>query len=181
LPISLDADQAHITLRFTVAANLAFVGWVKRHYEEMNAGPPHLRGPWLKLVAHVARFALILHLASRAAGETTESDVGEDSVLSALVIGEYFKSHSRKAYRFLRSDVKERRIAQVVEWIGAREGRRCTARDIYSAHVAGCKNKNAAMEMLKLLEEYGWGRICESKPASGGRTTISFTLNERGA
>lgn len=141
--------------------------WVKQHYEEQNAAdfPEILRGPWAKLEAYSARFALILHLVRFVTGEAGTENVDEFSVAGSIALIDYFKSHSKRAYMYLRSDSREKLIIDVLAYI-AKIGGRISARDLQRKRFRGIETAEHAKSFLSMLVDQGYGSIEVSKTNS---------------
>ena len=85
-------------MQFTAEGRTAWIGWYNAHDEERRSHElaPSLRGPWAKLKAYCARFALVLHLLRMVTGEVCADEVDAESVNRAIRLISYFKSHARK-------------------------------------------------------------------------------------
>lgn len=177
LPICLIPGVGHMVVRFTDKGGKRFAEWAKTHYAELGEGPPHLRGPWSKLVAYGARLALIIHLSRYVSKEVGDENIDEESISSAIALIDFFKSHAKKVYGELRADPAERRLRAAVEWIRKRPGQQASTWEIITAGVAGCNTKASALHLLDCLQKFQWGRIHTSRPASGGRPRFIFKLD----
>lgn len=157
----------------------AFVEWVKEHYAEMadKALPEHLRGPWAKMPGYCARLVLIVHECRFVSNEAKREAPDEDSVLRAIVLINYFKSHARRVYARLCFTPEDKRVTDAVTWI-RRQGGSTTLRNLVTYRVAGCTNRREGEALLNELEERGYGKIVRSTPQSGGRQTIHFHLRD---
>ena len=179
LPIPIVPGDDGCILQLTPEAREQFVVWVEKHFEELEQGPPHLRGPWAKLTNYFARLALIVHLARVVCGETDSRNVDEISVLAAVVLTDYFKTHARKVYRELHTDRLEKSLSGAVEWVKKRPGKEASVRDFVTNNVAGCRRNNDALNLFSLLQQAGWGRMETRPPPNGGRPKTIFKLDCR--
>jgi hypothetical protein len=137
--------------------------------------PTALLGPWAKLEAYAARFALVFHL-MRAAFDTDvdERQCDEYSLAYAAELVEYLKSHLRKACARLTARPEDVRLLRLVQWIRDHGGA-CTAREVYRAGVAGITTPDAAEAALSEIAANGWGKY-ETDSSHPGRATQRLTL-----
>jgi hypothetical protein len=162
---------------FTPEGHERWLNFMATHNTEMNdpAFPDYLRGPWRKLVAYCARFALILQCSRYACGEVKKRSVDDTSVRGAVALVDYFKGHARKVYQRLRREPTAERTTALLEWI-AGEGGNASVRDVLTAKVAGCKQKGDVMALFERLQRSRVGQIRTRTPDGGGRPTIYFQI-----
>ena len=154
-------------VRFTAKARELWVDWVNNHYKEQNASgfPEVLRGPWAKLEAYCARFALIFQMTRYASGCACASEIDESSLLKAITLVDYFKSHTERAYRYLRSNSDDRLIIDVLAHI-YKTGGKISARDLQRKRFQGIKTADQAKAFLSKLADQGYGSIEVTKTNS---------------
>ena len=179
LPVPIVPGEDSLILRLTPGGREQFVEWVEKHFEELEQGPPHLRGPWSKLTNYFARLALIVHLTRVVCGETESFNVDEISVMAAVVLTDYFKSHARKVYRDFHAHPLDKLLSRAAGWIRKRPGKEASVRDFVTNNVAGCRRNNDALTLFSLLQQAGWGRMEERPPPNGGRPKTVFKLDCR--
>ena len=139
----------------------------------------HLRGPWRKLAAYCARFALIIHMARYASNEVDSLMVDAISVERAVLLTNYFKSHNRRTYRHLQNEPRDERLATFLEWVTDRGGE-VTLRNAVTAKVAGCRNKGEVVAIFERAQRMGVGKVSPRKNSTGGRATMVFSLSAGG-
>jgi hypothetical protein len=178
-PMSLIPGELGTLNKFTDAAKSVWVDWIKAHYEELEQGPPHLRGPWSKMVAYCVRLSLILHEARVACKEVSRGDVDEISLAGAIKLTGYFKSHAKKVYSQLQASPTDKRASEALAWIKKQPGAEASAREFLTYKVAGCRDRDQAVALFELLEKQGWGRMEKRQPPTGGKARIMFRLDCR--
>jgi hypothetical protein len=134
--------------------------------------PDRLIGPWSKLVAYAARLALILQLLRKVCGEVDEEDVDAESLRRALVLIAYFQSHARVVYPRLHASPRADKVRKAIDWI-RRHGGACCPSDLVRGNVAGIERKSQAEQLMKELEDRGYGR-CERQTAANHRQVLRF-------
>jgi hypothetical protein len=102
----------------------AWRDFTRRHAAEMNDAsfPEHLKGPWVKLKAYCARFALLLHYlrwAGRKIGDIIPDGVDEKDLLNASLLIDYFKNHAKRVYSVIDADWRVRPARRVLAWLAA--------------------------------------------------------------
>lgn len=177
-PAVNDAGQPEpLAVTFTPGGKDAWVRWDNEHHQEMNAPgfPEQLKGPWAKLEAYCARFALVIQVVRHATGEADSEQVDALSVASAAALVEYLKAHTRRVYRRLRATKEDKLAAAIVEWAQGKRLTRVTARQLYTDEVAGIRTPSEAEAALRLLEDRGYGFVEKVKPERG-RPSVVFTF-----
>jgi len=174
-----DGSWEPVVVRFTDAGKAQWVKWDNEHHREMGAPdfPDQLRGPWAKLEAYCARFALVIQVVRHVAGEAQSEQVDALSVASAAALVEYLKSHARRVYRRLRATRDDRLVEAVLKWMQGKGLTRVSARDLCWNEVAGIQTADQAKSLLHLLEDRGYGWVEEVQPERRrGRPSVVFTL-----
>jgi hypothetical protein len=105
----------------------AWRDFTRRHAAEMNdpTFPQPLKGPWVKLKAYCARFALLLHYlrwAGRKAGDVILDGVDEKDLLNATLLIDYFKNHAKRVYNIIDADWRIRPARRVLAWLASHRG-----------------------------------------------------------
>lgn len=143
--------------------------------------PYHLRGPWSKLRAYCARFALLfqflwtgavepsaaaqLELTPRADGDER---IGAWAMSCAAYLTEYFKSHYRKVASEMTKSSKEKIIEKAMGFI-AKKGGKVSAKEFVHAHFA--KKVSEAAGLMKEMAERGLGKTWETENGNKTKTT----------
>jgi hypothetical protein len=144
-------------VRLTPEARARFVEWENRLGEELDllSADDPFRAALSKLIAYVARLALIIHVCDWASGAHGHfGELNEETMKSAVRIAEYFLAHARRVWRRLVESADDSRIRQIANWIH-RKNRPVTARDILRGRVAGLKSTKETEEILKQMVECG--------------------------
>jgi len=158
------------TLHFSAKCRHTWRQWNESHCTEINNIDPRFRGPWAKLEGYCARLALILHRCRYISGETRSINIDRESLIRAIKLVDYFKSHVARAYQRMKRDADKSRIGLALRWI-REQGGTTSARDINRYKVAGVKDADEALQLLKDLEALNHGKL--TKEARGKYT---FTL-----
>jgi hypothetical protein len=176
LPMGVDAAgrPAAKVVDLAPEARPLWQDWYDRHQQELEADdfPDVLKGPWSKLAAYAARFALILHLLRWACGEEVGEEVDAESLARAFELVAYFKSHARAVYARLRCDKQGRRVEQAIAWV-RRNGGSCIPTDLARNGVAGVAGKSDALAIMKQMEDRGYGH-CEKGKAANNKPVVRF-------
>jgi hypothetical protein len=173
-------------LQFSPDGQRAFARWCDRLAAEMNHEdfPQELFGPWSKLKAHCARFALIMHLVRVACDEAgtdqSEGAVEAEDVARAEVLCEYFKAHFKVVYLRLQQTKEDQMVEALVNWLKRKGLRRCTVREVCRANVCGIRKVSDAEKLLKAAVDRGFGDgdAGDHTRARKHRDIVAFTLRE---
>ncbi len=105
----LSGEPVSVVVRFDDLAKQLWVDWYERHAGEMASEElaPRLRGPWAKMPSQLCRLALILHCC---ATDPISETLGADTLLAAIGLVAYFKSHARRVYRQLGKQRRDRAV-----------------------------------------------------------------------
>jgi hypothetical protein len=154
--------------------------WMEAHHEEQKHPdfPENLRGPWAKLEGYCARFALIMHTLYHVCDGKDDWQIDRDSVACAWSLIDYFKSHVRRVYPKLRATQEDRQVATALKWVRRQEPNThgvisVTARQLLTNHVAGIKKAAQAKDLLRDLEDRGFGNTREI-----ARGSVLFVLRQ---
>jgi hypothetical protein len=166
-------------VRLTPEGRQAWQEFTETHAAEQNdpAFPNHLRGPWAKLKAYCARFALVLHYLRWACNELPAEEVAaysnvesEDMRRAARLVA-YFKVQARKVHNEIDADQSSAVGQRLLAWIEQSGLTRFTRRDAFRAgRGRGCTRTADIDTPLELLEAHGYVRPSPGEPViSAGR------------
>jgi hypothetical protein len=150
-------------LQFSPEGKAAFVAWYDKLVAEMKAVEfqSELFGPWSKLKAHCARFALIIHMLRVACDEAgngqDEGQVDVEDVARAEKLCDYFKAHFKVVYGRLQQSKEDQRVDSLLAWMQKKQLRRVTPRDICRSNVCGIKRTSEAERLLRAASDRGLG------------------------
>lgn len=129
----VDGTQIEMTLE----TRKIWADWYNGHAAERSAErfPSILRGPWAKMDGQLARLAVILHHCSM---DQIDNWLRPETLLSAIEIVEYFKSHARRVYAHLSQQRgnNERRLLAGLKEHGELSTRDITKK-IFAGHISG--------------------------------------------
>jgi hypothetical protein len=175
-------------LQFNEAGKQAYIRWYDRLVAEMNHEdfPQELFGPFSKLRAHCARFALIIHLlrvvCDEAGTAQSEGDVDAEDVAGAVKLCDYFKAHFRVVYLRLHESREDQSVDTFLKWLKRKGLRRCTVRDICRANVCGIRKASDAERLLRAAVDRGFGdgHVGDEKrtPSRKNGEIVVFTLKD---
>lgn len=123
---AIDGYPSPWLARFTPEAKELFVAWFDEHCEESedDAFDDRLQGPWAKLRAHAARFALILSRVRLACHPTQPMEsngavpsVEADDVRGAVALANYLKSQLTRIGHAMTRGVGSADALTLLEWI----------------------------------------------------------------
>ncbi|GIW51244.1 MAG: hypothetical protein KatS3mg081_0599 [Gemmatimonadales bacterium] len=125
-----------------------------------------------KLAGAIVRIAGLLHLA-----ESTEPEIGRETMERAVSLGEYFLAHARAAYGTMGADPAVEVARRIVEHIRTNKAPVVKARDLYRA-VRTIVERPADLEpAFRLLEELGYLRPVIEPHQGPGRPSPKFAVN----
>lgn len=174
---SSEGENTAIIAPFSDLGRRVWVEWINSHNREINDPDlsPSFRGPWKKLEAYCARFALILQEARFVSSEAPSEDIDDVSMNGAVKLVDYFKSHLKRVCPRFHATREDREVQRAIDWLYARGGS-ATLRDVYTAKVGGVERADDALSLLKEIVKRGLGEIKEFIPERGGLPTISIQL-----
>lgn len=186
-PYGSDANQARM-LRFTKKADDSFAvfeEWVESQLCE--SGELCALTDWgAKLAGAVARIAALLHLAEHAHQVNSSqwpSEVSNQTVEQAIVIGKYLIPHAKAAYAEMGADSKIEDAKFIVRWL-ERDGRATvTKRDIFEGTKGRFKEVVALEPALQTLQDHDYLRLVEAplkterKGPGGRKPSQHFKVN----
>ena len=138
--------------------------------------PLKLRGTWAKFKGYTGRFALIIQLVRWACGEADCDSIDLESVDRAAKLTAYFQSHALKAHSHFKSR-QGSRLASARAWI-VKQGGKASARDLYTAKVAGIHSAEDAVQLMRALEDSGQATVEEVRRPTGGKPTFQIVLRD---
>lgn len=172
-------------LQFSPDGKKAYTRWYDHLVAEMSHEdfPRELFGPWSKLKAHCARFALIIHLLRVVCDETgtaqSEGEVDAEDVGRAATLCEYFKAHFRAIYLRLQQTREDQDVETFLAWLERKRKTTCTIREICQANVCGIKRRTDAEKLIKAAADrgYGLGMSGEARRSRQSGDVVGFQLN----
>ena len=133
--------------------------------------------------ATALRMSLILQQIS----DFKAPEISESAMYGSVKICDYFINHYKKVNYHIVGEESQKGIDQSINWMvnQIKMGKAkiisgapaLSIRAFYTGKVAGCKNRNSAMEMFELLVEQGYGSI--SKMGSKPNSPLYFKLNKK--
>lgn len=169
----LTALDEPVTVTMTKAADLAVERLQERFEVQLRPDEPlaHIKDWAGKLVGHIARIAVLLHLADNAAGDW-RAPVQAAAVDRAAEIAEYFTAHTLAVFDLIAADPATEDAHALLQWL-QRPKRDGTHRTHIKAHdaVASSRRYKKVADVepaLQLLEQHGWLRT-DQPPAAGQR------------
>ncbi len=127
LAFDLNGEPEPRRVNFTSEAKKIYVREADSLREEMERPgfPYHLKGPWSKMEAYLARLSLILALARIAEAESALDSfemVAEQDVEAAAQLVAYFKAHARRVYAELHGEKPEYLLGEALKVFLGEEG-----------------------------------------------------------
>jgi replicative DNA helicase len=182
-------DDCLPVLRLSDAAYEVFTDWQQGHEARMgyNGDLEHLAEWVSKMHSTVCRLAGVIHMAERddRVEEMTGpllSEITEETMLRAIVVGDYWVAHARIAGDMWGADPEVDKALRLLRWAQKRradEGDVFTIRDAMRGLRKQFPKAEAAIPALQILTESGWVRadmpISEWGRGRGGQSAI-FTL-----
>jgi hypothetical protein len=173
-------------LQFSSDGKQAYIAWYNGLVAQMKREdfPPELFGPYSKLKAHCARFALILHLLRVACGEAgnqhDEGQVDAQDINKAAKLCDYFKAHFKPVYLRLQQSKEDQQVDELVRWMQRRQLKRVSLRDVCRANVCGIKKASEAEKLLKAAADRGFGDAegGDSRTRRRGPEVQAFVLKD---
>jgi hypothetical protein len=159
-------------LHFDDEAQEIFVAWSTElnTVKIPNAEHPAIQSHLAKYESLMPSLALILHLADGHTGPVSAQ------IAAKAADCDYLESHARRVYAAcMHRDIHAaHRLVKKIE--AGKIFHEMKVRDIYHKQWAGL-DRPATTEALAVLEDYGWLRVDEVKPESGGRPSKIVLLH----
>jgi hypothetical protein len=171
-------DPTPRIVRLGPAAKRAWVKFFNAHAREQVELLGDEAAAWSKLEGYAARFALIIHLVRKMAGDPTLVDpdhIDEQSIEAGIALSQWFGYETRRVYALLSESDAVRAHRGLIELI-ERRGGRITARQLQQSdrHLG---TSEAAERVLQELVDAGVGDWQPVPPAAkGGQPTRVFVL-----
>jgi len=177
--IPYNPKRGPMTINLENEAHYRFVTYsdsLMARAENLDGGPMASALP--KLARYSLRFALIHHSVSIVSsnGEPWKSGISEESMVSGIVLAEWFATEAERVYTMLSERPEEsnsRRLAEIVR----RKGGTITPRDLQRAKGNVYATASAAELALDGLVSAGWGEWRDGKPQKGGHPFKLFALH----
>jgi hypothetical protein len=147
-------------------AKTRWVEWVNEHRKEKP--PDHLRAVWSKAEGHCLRLALVLFLSRVAAGESRGNRIDAASMDGAAKLMSYFQAHTARAYAHAAGLKEDDAVTRAARWVERQwaAGVTVTARLVQQRLRKDCKTSEEANELLRDLEELGYGEVVKGAKGS---------------
>jgi len=166
--------HSHV-LNLSPAAKRLYVDWYNAHQDEIrNLVDLKLKGPWAKMEAKCARYALVLRLLWTEDPDGLE-EVQAGDVERAIALVDYYKSHSRGVYSRLKNTAEDDHVVRLLQLVAASPGQSVTVREA----MRGLKlhTKTATSAVFKRAADLGKGSVARlSYP--NNRSAEVFTTRE---
>lgn len=180
----LTALDEPVTVKLAEAADLAVEKLQEKFEVQLRPDEPlaHIKDWAGKLVGHIARVAVLLHLADHVNGDW-RAPVEAATVDRAAEIAEYYTAHTLAVFDLIAADPATEDAHALLQWL-RRPKKDGTHRTHIKAHDAVASSRRfkkvADVEpALALLEQHGWLRT-DQPPAGGqrGRTpAVTFRVH----
>ncbi|MDQ0417573.1 hypothetical protein J2Z48_001746 [Croceifilum oryzae] len=152
--------------------------WHFTHIRESHAHDPDTRMAWNKMLNHLLRILLIIHVMRHVNGEVELELADEESMDRAIRLIEYYKSHAIKVYAKSKNinpqDTILEKMAEYVEACGGQLSARDAQRN--KGNLFGKKKKTVLANLQKLVDE-GYGTIQKEKAGKSNREVWIFHLS----
>ena len=176
MPMPADGPRV---LDLTPDALRVFKVFWEEHEREVFSSSGALRAMLAKVEAAVVRFALIVHVARQAAGETIPDRVDVESITRAIVLGRWFARENRRIYQSLLGGRAIDKVADdaaaAERWIEAQTGS-ASLRDLRKGPRRfrdDADDGRAEAAARRLVAE---GRAIWESTSTGGRPTDGIRL-----
>lgn len=169
-------------LRFDHEAQSLFVKWFYKHLHKCDEleNFPSLQEHLIKYQKLMPALALILHLASIAAGETKAGSVSAISSQMAIKWTEFLESHARRIYGLLDNEKSDTATLLLAKIKLGDVPSKFSLRNIYNKGWRGLADGKKIKKACSFLEEYGYLRSHTKQPTSnGGRKSITYEVNPK--
>ncbi|MDH5325332.1 MAG: YfjI family protein [Gammaproteobacteria bacterium] len=164
------------TLKFSPESQEIFNTWRQKLEKRLRDGTISSSA----LEAHLAKYrslmpslAMIFHLVEFVSGNTTETNVGENSTIKAAAWCEYLESHANRLYSSI-ADPSMESARELLKRIKKHEvANQFTARDIYRNGWTKLSRSADVAAALEVLEDFGWVRS-EVIPTTGRSQNVFY-------
>ena len=179
LPAPDDSNLASSHYELTPAAYEGWVEWYNSHVDETAAEdfPRVLQGPWAKMIAYQARFALVTRMMREACiSADFGNQIEAEDIQSATMITNYFKAHAKRVYRDIKTCDDDREVSLLLSWLLSRPARTACMRDISRKfHLT----KSQTTKLVHKAVDRGVGTVF-SVPATNNKTVEYFRYDPEG-
>ena len=176
---TIDGDPLPVPVRLTDKAKAEWVAFFDEHAAvQADLTDDDLAAAFSKLEGYAARFALIVHLIRRAAGDQTLADakaVDEQSIRVGVALARWFCHETQRIYQSLGENEQQTEQRRLVDWI-QRRGGSVTVREVQQNHrrYATAEEARAALELLVEAEIGKW--VPPPPGPKGGRPSERFEV-----
>jgi hypothetical protein len=175
-----DGEKKAFVVGMTAPAHAKWVEFYNEWAREQANAEGELCAALSKLEAYAARFALIHHVVSHVAVDTSDLEpVGVKSVEAGITLCKWFADEVRRVYSTLNETNEDRDARRLVEFIRNR-GERITARLLQKSNSRKYPDSETARAALDVLVEsnLGYWTPPEASP-QGGHSAVWFVLHPR--
>ncbi|QSO55464.1 DUF3987 domain-containing protein (plasmid) [Alicyclobacillus curvatus] len=161
-------EKETVEMPFTEQATRIFSEWLNNvHLKEIDNGElsPMLEDAWAKLRSYLVRIAIIIQGLWHINGELKDRRIDDASVLNAIEVINYLKSHLRRSYDSLQVDPEEMLMQSILSW-ARRKGEEkdqfsFTPREIQQAGVlpSGINRSSRIKELLVSIKDHGYALV----------------------
>lgn len=175
------ADTSIVEMRLNAGARKAYEKITQKDADEINAEgfPDHLRGPWQKLRAYLARLSLVVHSLRWACDDDVNLRVLDaESVSRAGQLVDYFKGNARKVYAEIDADDRIADARHLVRWIENSRLKQFTKKEAFEALRRSFTTVELLEEPLRLIEKHGIIRLKPTpKDGPGRKPSPTYEVN----
>jgi hypothetical protein len=165
-------------VRMSKTAKTAWIDFYEQHAIEQGHQTEYMSSVFSKLEGYAGRFALIIHCARLAAGESvSELVIDEESIQRAVTLTRWFAHESLRVDQLLTESSSESEQRRLIAWI-QRQGGSSTTRDLLSNSRAyrTATEADAALEQLVTTGQATW--VQAARTVAGGRPVRRIVLAE---
>lgn len=154
-----DGRQRPELVHLAPEAKARWVEWFDAHADDAT-DRDDLKGTWAKYKSHTARLALTIHFLRLAYGEIASETVDPISVMSAVQLTEYFKTHAAKVHERMVGATSKRDFTTAIRWIEKRGGT-VTVRDFQRSGPGHFRalGSSEILELFAQLADLGYGKL----------------------
>lgn len=173
-----DGDSIPYALQLSPDGRTAWIAYYESWAQEQFAAEGELAAAFSKLEGYAARFALLHHVVTHLALDTSDRrPVGSLSIEAGITLAHWFAGEARRIYATLTESDDQRNARRLVEWIHARGGK-TTTKQLQKSNSRKYPTAEAAIAALDGLATAGYGQWVDRPIDSrGGRPTQDFVLH----
>lgn len=164
-------------VKMSKTAKAAWIDFYEQHAIEQGHQTEHVSSVYSKLEGYCGRFALIIHCARQAAGESvSELVIDEESIQRAITLTRWYAHESLRVDQLLTETPSESEQRRLIEWI-QRQGGSSTTRDLLtnSRTYRTASEADAALQQLVTTGQATWVQTAHTE---AGRPARRIVLTE---